>query len=172
MDNATYLRESARTASTQFHTEIVNAQSLARSLQAAIAAGQNADQIKKSLFYGKALNDNHPALVGENTEDFSPSRVDSDILHAALGLFTESGELLEAIFAAMSGKQDLDVVNLREEVGDAEWYLAMLYRALQTDPETVKATNIAKLRKRFPNKFTSNDAINRDLIGERHILEA
>lgn len=34
------------------------------------------------------------------------------------------------------------------------------------------AKNIAKLKKRYPGKFTNEDAINRDLEAERKILEA
>jgi NTP pyrophosphatase (non-canonical NTP hydrolase) len=171
MDNITYLRESARTASTQFHDEIVDGQAIARSLIAAIAAAEAADQIKKSLFYGKALDPSHPALGGAEIPGFDPSRVDADILHAALGLFTEAGELLETIFKAMAGEEPFDRVNVGEELGDCEWYMAMLYRCLKLVPEQVKAINIAKLRKRFPEKFTTEHALTRDLEAERAILE-
>jgi hypothetical protein len=47
-----------------------------------------------------------------------------DALHTALGL---SGELRELREAVASG----DVVNVLEEIGDAYWYLALMYRHLR-----------------------------------------
>jgi hypothetical protein len=49
--------------------------------------------------------------------------------------------------------------------------MAMLYRRLGVTPEQVKTINMAKLRKRFPEKFTTEHALERDLDAERAILE-
>ena len=64
-----------------------------------------------------------------------------------------------------------DEVNLKEEAGDLLWYLAMLFRELDTDFTEVATTNINKLKARFPEKFTEEKAYVRDLITERKILE-
>src|SRR5262249_14290914 len=94
------------------------------------------------------------------------------ILHGILGVMTESGELAEAIHNALSNSEaSLDVVNLSEEIGDLQWYEAMLARAIGTDFDTLQRQNIAKLKARFPDKFTESAANNRDLEKEREILE-
>lgn len=169
MDCKTYLQASARTASTQFHSEIINTETLENTLRQAIAAGQMADAVKKSLFYGKPLAATHHALVLPGGDLPAPI-LNPDVLHAALGLYTEATELLEVCLAVMQGAA-FDDVNAFEECGDTEWYLAMLYRALGRTPEEAKAANIAKLKARYPDKFTTQQAVKRDLESERRVLE-
>ena len=93
------------------------------------------------------------------------------ILHAAIGCVTESGEMLDALKKQMYYGRELDVVNVKEEAADILWYLAILFDELGTDFETEQARVIAKLKQRFPEKFTEQDAFSRDLDAERNILE-
>ncbi len=102
---------------------------------------------------------------------FSPTQSNCDMLHAAIGIATEGGELLDALKKAMFYGKPLDVVNLKEELGDVMWYIAIACQALGTTIDEVQAIKIAKLKARFPNKFTSQDAIERDLDNERRVLE-
>ena len=92
------------------------------------------------------------------------------LLHAAMGLTTEAGEFLDALKKHLFYGKPLDLVNLREEIGDIMWYLAIACSALGTDFETEQARNIAKLRKRYPEKFDAVQAVERDLAAERAIL--
>lgn len=92
-------------------------------------------------------------------------------LHAAIGLSTEAGELLDAFKKALFYGQELDRTNVLEEVGDLLWYSALLLDSMGGDFESASATVIAKLRKRFPEKFTQEKTINRDLKTERKALE-
>jgi NTP pyrophosphatase (non-canonical NTP hydrolase) len=96
--------------------------------------------------------------------------VDADLMHGAIGVITEGGELLDAIKKHVYYGKPLDVVNLREEIGDVMWYLALLCRATNTDLSVVASTNIDKLRARFPDKFDPSKALNRNLDAEREIL--
>lgn len=171
MDSVSYLEASARTASTQFHTDKVDADLLVCALRQAIDCGNQLDSVKKSLFYGKELPENHPWLSETTQINVDLNRIDPDVVHAAIGLYTEASELLESVLNTLKG-QDFDAVNTFEECGDAEWYLAMLYRALKRTPAEARAANIAKLKARYPEKFASDAAINRDLAQERAILEA
>ncbi len=173
MDSISYLEASARTASTQFHTDKVDADLLASALKQAIDTGNRLDVIKKSLFYGKDLDKNHPwqALKNHHNGTIDLNQIEPDVVHAAIGLYTEATELLESVLSTIEG-QDFDAVNTFEECGDAEWYLAMLYRALDKTPAEARAANIAKLKARYPEKFATDAAINRDLAQERAILEA
>lgn len=93
------------------------------------------------------------------------------ILHASMGLVTESGELMDALKKHLMYGKPLDIPNLVEEAGDLEWYMALLLRALLRTHDSIFEINIAKLQARYPEKFTEFDALNRDLSAERRILE-
>lgn len=93
------------------------------------------------------------------------------ILHAIIGLSTESGELLDQMKKHIYYGKDIDYINLKEEAGDVFWYLAILADALQIDFSQIMATNIAKLSKRYGEKFAKDKALLRDLNAERTVLE-
>lgn len=93
------------------------------------------------------------------------------LLHAAMGLCTESGEFMDMMKKHILYGKPIDNVNLKEELGDLEWYVALAIDELKTSFGYIFETNIAKLRARYPNKFTEHDAMNRDLDKERSILE-
>lgn len=93
------------------------------------------------------------------------------ILHPILGINTESGELTDALKKFIFYGKDLDVTNVKEEVGDLFWYIAILCDNLNISFEEIWETNIEKLAARYPDKFTEKDALNRNLNKERKILE-
>lgn len=95
----------------------------------------------------------------------------TDLLHCAIGVATESGELLDAFKKHIYYGKPLDTVNLGEEIADCMWYLSNLARLANLDIEKLLDNNIAKLRVRFPEKFSTDKALNRDLDGERKELE-
>lgn len=93
------------------------------------------------------------------------------ILHAAIGCVTESGEMLDALKKQIYYGKELDVVNVKEEASDLLWYLAILFDELGTSFEEEMERVVNKLKVRFPDKFTEDNAFNRDLSKEREILE-
>ena len=93
-------------------------------------------------------------------------------LHAAIGLSTEAGELTDAFKKALFYGKPLDRVNVIEEAGDLLWYLALLFDSLGSSFEEAADKVIAKLRARYPEKFSGELALNRDLVTERAVLEA
>ena len=109
--------------------------------------------------------------------DFSAmnSRLNDDglkrLLHAGIGLSTEAGEFLDALKKHIFYGKDLDRVNLKEEIGDLFWYIAIACDELGVEFETLMDTNIAKLKARYGEKFSEHKAENRDLGTEREILE-
>lgn len=169
-----YVAEAELTLSRQFHGELVGKHVWAHTLNNAIDALTKLDKVKKSLFYGR---DNNLISEGQSGVDDLPARMGimpkenaQDIIHGILGLATEAGELLELLRDTING-EPLDLVNIKEEVGDGKWYMAILARVagfMWGDDERV---NIAKLRARFPDRFTEYDANNRNLVAERGILE-
>ena len=84
--------------------------------------------------------------------------------HSALGLAGEVGELASAVEKWVYYGQDLDVANVKEELGDCLWYIALACNAMGFDLSDVMNSNIAKLRVRYPDKYTDLNAAeeNRD----------
>jgi hypothetical protein len=74
----------------------------------------------------------------------------------------------------------IDWTNVKEELGDLYWYIAMLLHIMaemeKTTPgaieDQVREANIRKLSARYSEgKFNSTEAINRNLQAERQVLE-
>lgn len=93
------------------------------------------------------------------------------LLHAGMGLTTESGEFVDVLKKHIFYGKSIDLVNLAEEAGDIFWYLSIVCNVLGVSFESVQEKNIAKLRARYPEKFTEVNAEVRDLDKERKILE-
>lgn len=100
-----------------------------------------------------------------------PVDMNVDLIHGALGLQTESAEFSDALKRHLFYGKDLDRVNIIEEMGDQLFYMAMILRAVDSSFEEAMDKNIKKLEARFPDKFTEDKAINRNLKKEREILE-
>jgi NTP pyrophosphatase (non-canonical NTP hydrolase) len=91
--------------------------------------------------------------------------------HAASGLITEAGEFEDTLKKHIYYGAKLDKVNLKEELGDLLWYIALACDELKTSFEEVMAVNYKKLKERYGDKFTEEAAEHRDLEKERKILE-
>jgi NTP pyrophosphatase (non-canonical NTP hydrolase) len=94
-----------------------------------------------------------------------------DDLHMIIGMQTEVAEIADVYKKHIAYKKPIDYVNIKEELGDAMWYIANLCNIHGWDLRDILATNIAKLEARYPEKFTEENALNRDLVIEREILE-
>lgn len=81
--------------------------------------------------------------------------------HCQIGLHTEAGEFATVvkrhIFYGKPLTEEM-LANAKEELGDAMWYLAIGAEALGTTLEQLAIDNIAKLRARFPDKFSTEAA--------------
>lgn len=93
------------------------------------------------------------------------------LIHYGMGMVTEAGEFIDMLKKHLMYGKPLDLVNLREEIGDILWYIARACTSLETTIEEEMERNNEKLKARFPEKFTENKAIERDLDKERGILE-
>jgi hypothetical protein len=152
-------------------------------MMAFTAAGSVLDFYKKNIFYGKQVDAKKwqskiEDIVGggmfiaqseakhKETLDINPR-----VFHAIIGMATEVTELIEALSTAILEEKPLDLVNLMEELGDYDWYKAILMDELSLNEGEIRATVIAKLQERYPEKFTEEAAINRNVEAERKILE-
>ncbi len=95
----------------------------------------------------------------------------TDLLHGSIGLCTESGELLDAMKKHLYYGRALDMVNLVEELGDLEFYLSVVRHALGVTREQVIDANVAKLSKRYAQRFTAAESENRDTVAEASLIQ-
>ncbi len=93
------------------------------------------------------------------------------LLHGALGLATESGEILDQLKKHLFYNKELDRVNLVEESGDACFYQSIMIDTLKTTWKEVMFKNNKKLEARYGGSFSTEKALNRDLDKERKVLE-
>jgi len=129
---------------------------------------QDIDNLKKYVFYGRessTLDTNRLSL------ELNISVEKIRLLHSGLGMLTEAEEFLTPVVNSILLNQELDKVNLAEELGDMQWYQAIACAVLGTTLEAEQIRNINKLKTRYPDKYTNEAAINRDLETERKVLE-
>jgi NTP pyrophosphatase (non-canonical NTP hydrolase) len=152
---------------------------------------------------------------------------EDDLLHMISGLITETSEIIDPLKKQLAYKKELDMVNIKEELGDGLFYIAglanvenlslegftvmklglqdsihdQLFTFLRHTLEIYYApvrkgrieyllnlwvniiqkfgftldeiveSNQLKLNARYKEKFTTTEALNRDLETERKILE-
>ena len=87
------------------------------------------------------------------------------LLTGAVGLNSESGELIEIVKKMLfQGKplNDENLFHMKRELGDIMWYWINTCRALELDPNDVIAENVKKLEARYPGgKFDVYHSENR-----------
>lgn len=80
---------------------------------------------------------------------------------AGMGIAGEAGEVAELLKKHLGHGHALDVGRLSKELGDVLWYVAALATLHGLSLDDIACWNIAKLRERFPNGFSSADSIAR-----------
>lgn len=78
--------------------------------------------------------------------------------HSLHGLASEVGEIADTIKKHIIYEQPFDRANMEEELGDLLWYIALMCNINGFSLEEIMQKNIAKLMKRYPNKFTPEAA--------------
>lgn len=92
-------------------------------------------------------------------------------IHMLMGMVTEVGELMDVYKKNLAYTKPMDLVNVQEEIGDLMWYVAGFCKNNNFDLERILDVCIEKLKARYPEKFSRDSAINRNLSRERSILE-
>lgn len=161
---STYISDVEKLESTSFHP--VSANRLRNAMSDTIYQANELDKLKKAIAYGKNLDNFLDANLMPTL-----TRRQQRLLHAAMGLITEGAELLNAVGDSIFGGKPLDEVNVVEELGDAQWYMALGASEMGKTLEEIQEINIKKLKLRYPDKFTEAKAIGRDVKAERELLE-
>lgn len=84
------------------------------------------------------------------------------LINGVMGLCGESGEAIDLVKKYLHHGHALDKTALVKELGDIAWYLAETAYALDVSLEDVLQSNIEKLRKRYPEGFSSERSQNRE----------
>lgn len=168
-----------------------NYEQLMCAMKTFVAASQIIDQFKRNFYYGEK-GDFDPVKLQHYIEEirngafeldyrhiiykesYKDIPIDTRVAHGILGAGTESGELVEAAIKLIEGNGD--VVNLKEEVGDVHWYLAVLADALGLTTDQCLEAVIKKLKDKKKGRyaagvFTEDAAVERDTDAERQLLE-
>ncbi|QYW06506.1 putative nucleotide pyrophosphohydrolase [Pseudomonas phage UAntarctica] len=135
---------------------------LLRVCTAVVNRGNELDNIKKRVVYNKDL----PATpevklpssqgLAEAFEGLDAEKM--HLLHMAVGLAGEASEMLEAVLKHILGGE-LDADNVREEAGDATFYIVGLLNSIETDMNEATTANKAKLLgKRYKNGYSDEAA--------------
>ncbi len=90
-----------------------------------------------------------------------PSDETGRLLHAAVGVAGEAGELLDGIKKHWIYGKALDRENLIEECGDLLFYVQAILNELGISMDDAMRQNMEKLARRYPEGYSDSAAIER-----------
>jgi hypothetical protein len=129
---------------------------LAENLYSALRSSARVDSAKKVAIYNKDQV-NVPNVFSPTAESFLEMTTEqAALLHAAIGMFGEAGEILDNVLRHIGGAP-LDRENAIEESGDLDFYHEDYRRNLGFTEAEARQSNMDKLGKRYPG-FIYSDA--------------
>ncbi len=81
------------------------------------------------------------------------------LINGVMGLCGESGEVIDLVKKHISHGHPLDEGKLAAELGDVMWYIAELATVLGITLEDIMTGNVEKLRRRYPDGFSTADSM-------------
>lgn len=81
----------------------------------------------------------------------------ADLWHHATGVAGEAGELVDAIKKAAIYGKTIDIENVKEELGDLEFYMEGIRQNLGITREETIQNNVGKLAIRYASKAYSDE---------------
>lgn len=172
-----YMKEADKTNSVLFNPQYVNRDDFVRNLRSFIEIADVLNLYKKLLFRGRKpdeLNMQRPRLhesLGVEFDPMNTAEATINVVHGAVGVLTEAGEVAEFLLKAIE-ENTLDPVNVAEEAGDLRWYIVRMLRGINMTDEQCERMNIDKLHGRHGDTFNVERDANRNLLAERAGLEA
>jgi NTP pyrophosphatase (non-canonical NTP hydrolase) len=129
---------------------------------ATVQQAMQLDRAKKQAIYNKAQG---VRAVGLNLSEptpmvkCKPNASQADLLHMAIGIAGEAGELLHTVMSHLLNAEPIDYENLIEELGDLEFFMEGFRQNLAITRKETLSHNIAKLSKRYNSgSYSDNQA--------------
>lgn len=171
MEAKQYQTEFSRTLAPVFFPEHVSPIYVGLLMQGRCKSAELVDAVKRALIHGnkRKLEELGGSVVADNDLNL-PFNVPVDDLHAILGLEGEVSELTQEVLFS-DGPREVVRQRVVDESGDLLWYLHLLFKSFGITLDEVFAANIAKLAKRYPDKFSTDLAVNRDLEAEAEVFD-
>lgn len=110
--------------------------------------------------------------VGHLTSKGFEVDLNHQLLHASMGLVTESAETLDLLKKHYAYGRPFDENKFKDELGDTLHYLTMACNVLGIGIEDLMSTNYAKLSIRYPDGYTNDKANHRDLDAESKAINS
>ena len=85
------------------------------------------------------------------------------LINGVMGLCGESGEVIDIVKKHLAQGHELDKEKIIKELGDVAWYMAEIATVLGVELEDVLVQNIEKLKKRYPEGFSTEKSVNREV---------
>ena len=127
-----------------------------------IEESQYLDRVKKYAIYNDdkyGLSKWKASVSAEiKSKNFILNPSQCELLHAAIGIAGEAGELLDAVRKHVFEGQPLDEDNVIEELGDLNFYLEAACQAIGVSREEIEQRNTAKLSKRYEGGYSDQQA--------------
>lgn len=89
-----------------------------------------------------------------------------EILHWAIGLSEECGEVMSVLKHHYYGGEDFNREEMIKEIGDVLWYTAALCTAAGVNMDSIAKLNVEKLLHRFPDEVFDDSR-----SADRHNIE-
>lgn len=121
------------------------------------------DKVKKYAIYNKVDSDvaGWSQLGIGHYKNLKLTSDQAELLHAAIGIAGEAGELLDAVRKHVFDGQPLDRENVIEELGDLGFFIEAFFQIIGVTRVEIDAYNMAKLFERYKDGYSDQQAIER-----------
>lgn len=108
------------------------------------------------------MNFNTYQALANRTSKFKDQQRPDRLLCACLGLAGETGEFVDLVKKILYHGHQQDTTVLAKELGDVLWYVAETASALGLSLDVIAGENIEKLKRRYPEGFSTEASVNRE----------
>ena len=92
-------------------------------------------------------------------------------LHASMGMVTEAAEILDLCKKGIGYNRSVDMIKVKKELGDSLYYWTLAVIESGTSFDEMMSMNMIKLKARYADGYTDEEANNRNLIKEHEALD-
>ena len=111
--------------------------------------------------YRPAYSMNQYQIDTLRTASVKNNNVDFEAMICSMGLAGEAGEVADYLKKVYGHDHPMDKERLKKELGDVLWYISRMASLFGMSLDEVAQENIAKLKTRYPNGFSSEQSMNR-----------